>query len=423
MTLLEDTKTICNLSENSQRRVRVKCDYNKSDKCKNEYFLQYRHYLKFSSNSLLKLSCIYCRNNSNSELDQNMFDNIDSMEKAYLLGWIASNGGEITKSGFNIEISHYNQDVLEKINKVLFFDKLSISRKRNMVNLTINSETISQKLKEIFRIKETITENDSYKKSCINFPDIEEKYLYYFIRGVFEGSGYFRYTKTSPVCGITSSSVEFLKEIVKRCELKCNINKNDFFTFELSSNSALDFLNKVYSNVASNELLLFMNQKYNFYKKIAGWMPRPNKRCLYFSYVRTDPEAKPPQKQRASDSGYDLTLIKRIKTHGNVEFYDTCIKLEPVFGYYFDLVGRSSISKSGYMLANNIGIIDRTYQGTVIVPLVKIDNNQPDLELPARLVQIIPRQIQHLEPIEITEEQLMSSERQTGGFGSTGKFN
>jgi dUTP pyrophosphatase len=73
------------------------------------------------------------------------------------------------------------------------------------------------------------------------------------------------------------------------------------------------------------------------------------------------------------------------------------------------------------MLANNIGIIDRTYQGTVIVPLIKIDNNQPDLELPCRLVQIIPRQIQHLEPIEITEEELLSSERKSGSFGSTGK--
>lgn len=33
----------------------------------------------------------------------------------------------------------------------------------------------------------------------------------------------------------------------------------------------------------------------------------------------------------------------------------------------------------------------------------------------------IPRQIQHLEPIEITEEELLSWERQSGGFGSTGK--
>jgi dUTP pyrophosphatase len=425
MTLLDIVE---NLSENSHKRVNVKCDFNTSDKCKNEYTLEYRQYLKFSRDNNVELSCIYCRNkrytgrnNPNckyKKIDDNMFDNIDSNEKAYLLGWIASDG-TIRRSGFQISIRDYDKDVLEKINKVLFLDELPISKsKNNMVNLTVNSETIAKKLTEIFKIKELIEENESYKKSyIIKFPNIDEKYLYYFIRGVFEGDGHFRYTKKNPVCGITSSSSEFLEEIIKRCELKCNINNN---MFELCGNIALDFLNKVYKNVLVNDEVLFMNRKYNFYNKIAGWIPHMAKNCLYFNYVRTIAEAIPPQKQRSSDSGYDLTLIKKIKTHGNVEFFDTCIKLEPAFGYYFDLVGRSSISKSGYMLANNIGIIDRTYQGTVIVPLVKIDNNQPDLELPCRLVQIIPRQIQHLEPIEITEEELLSSERKSGGFGSTG---
>lgn len=426
MTLLD---SINNLSKNSHERVNVKCDFNISDECKNVYTLEYRQYLKFSRNNNGKLSCIYCntnkyigRNNPNCKyknIDDNMFDNIDSNEKAYLLGWIASDG-TIRRSGFQISIRDHDKDVLEKINKILFSDELPITKsKNNMVNLTVNSETIAKKLIEIFKIKELIEENKSYKKSyIIKFPNIDEKYLYYFIRGIFEGGGYFRYTKKNPVCGITSSSSEFLEEIIKRCELKCNINNN---MFELCGNVALDFLNKVYKNVLVNDEILFMNRKYNFYNKIAGWMPHMAKNCLYFNYVRTIAEARPPQKQRSSDSGYDLTLIKKIKTHGNVEFFDTCIKLEPAFGYYFDLVGRSSISKSGYMLANNIGIIDRTYQGTVIVPLVKIDNNQPDLELPCRLVQIIPRQIQHLEPIEITEEELLSSERKSGGFGSTGK--
>lgn len=425
MTLLD---IIENLSEKSHKRVNVKCDFNTSDKCKNEYTLEYRHYLKFSHNNTRELRCIYCRNkkymgrnNPNCKyknIDDNMFDNIDSNEKAYLLGWIASDG-TIRKSGFQISIRDYDKDVLGKINKVLFLDELPIKSKNNMMNLTVNSQIIAKKLIEIFKIKELIEENKSYKKSyIIKFPNIDEKYLYYFIRGVFEGDGHFRYTKKSPVCGIASSSSEFLEEIIKRCELKCNINNN---MFELCGNVALDFLNKVYKNVLVNDEVLFMNRKYNFYNKIAGWIPHMTKNCLYFNYVRTTPESRPPQKQRSSDSGYDLTLIKKIKTHGNVEFFDTCIKLEPVFGYYFDLVGRSSISKSGYMLANNIGIIDRTYQGTVIVPLIKIDNNQPDLELPCRLVQIIPRQIHHLEPIEITEEELLLSERKTGGFGSTGK--
>ena len=350
-------------------------------------------------------------NNIDNKYD-NIFDKIDSNEKAYLLGWIALNG-RIYKSKVIISVKYYDKDILEKINK--YIELPLRSEKGKMVNLTIKSESIVKKLIEIFKITDL-----SKKSYTIKFPDIDDKYLYYFIRGIFEGNGHFRYTKNNPICIINSNSNDFLQEIINKCELKCKINKNNYnYLIQLYGNSALDFLNKIYKNVLINKELLYMNRKYNFYKRLCGWVPNVYKNPLYFNYIRTVPEAKSPQKQRSSDSGYDLTLIKKIKTFGNVEFYDTCIKLEPAFGYYFDLVGRSSITKSGYMLANNIGIIDRTYQGTIIVPLIKIDNNQPDLELPSRLVQIIPRQIQHLEPIEITEDKLLLSDRNIGGFGST----
>jgi deoxyuridine 5'-triphosphate nucleotidohydrolase len=340
-----------------------------------------------------------------------MFDNVDSNDKAYLLGWIASNS-VINENGVILKTKKNKKDILYKINNVLFSNKLSISYNKNTVSLVcVYSKPIIQTLLTIFKL-------DSYDKSSLQFPNIDNQYLYYFIRGVYEGSGYFKYVNNNPVCGIYSESTAFLDQIITKCDLKCNIINN---SIELYDNSALDFLNKIYKNVLTNNEILFTNQMYHFYKKLTNWTPTISRNNLYFNYVRTVPDAKPPQKQRASDSGYDLTLIKKIKTHGNVEFYDTCIKLQPAFGYYFDLVGRSSISKSGYMLANNVGIIDRTYRGTVIVPLIKVDNTQPDLELPSRLVQIIPRQIQHLEPIEISEEELAQSERNTGGFGSTGK--
>ena len=74
------------LSENSHKRVNVKCDFNTSDKCKNEYTLEYRQYLKFSSNNDGQLSCIYChnnrymgRNNPNCK-----YKNIDDNDKDFL---------------------------------------------------------------------------------------------------------------------------------------------------------------------------------------------------------------------------------------------------------------------------------------------------------------------------------------------------
>lgn len=135
-----------------------------------------------------------------------------------------------------------------------------------------------------------------------------------------------------------------------------------------------------------------------------------------FKYCLNLPDAVPPTKVRPSDSGYDLTLIKLIKIVGDVEFYDTGVSVSPPLGYYFDVVPRSSISKTNYMLANNVGIIDAGYSGNIIIPLRNFGNEK--LDLPCRIVQLIPRRIEHFEPILV--DNLINTIRGTCGFGSTG---
>ena len=75
------------------------------------------------------------------------------------------------------------------------------------------------------------------------------------------------------------------------------------------------------------------------------------------------------------------------------------------------------------MLANNIGIIDANYNGSIIVALVRINNEKKDdtddeeLKLPVKLVQIIPRK-----HISVQMKQVYSLERTSrdddGGLGS-----
>lgn len=140
-----------------------------------------------------------------------------------------------------------------------------------------------------------------------------------------------------------------------------------------------------------------------------------------FTYKKTLDEGIPPKKANPTDSGFDLCLVKKIKEENGVHWYDTGIAVHPPHGYYFELVGRSSISKSGYMLANNIGIIDADYRGSLMVALVKVNPDAKALELPCRLVQIIPRQLHLMEAKEVAE--LCSTDRGTGGFGSSGDTN
>jgi deoxyuridine 5'-triphosphate nucleotidohydrolase len=151
------------------------------------------------------------------------------------------------------------------------------------------------------------------------------------------------------------------------------------------------------------------------YHYLSSWK---GSRSLTLRFKKTVEHAVEPFKSRASDSGWDLTLVQKVKEVNGVEFFDTGIVLEPPLGYYFDLVPRSSLSKTGYMLANSVGVIDRGYRSSVLVPLVKVHKDAPDLQLPFRAVQIIPRHIVHMETQEV-QHFSESTCRNTGGFGST----
>ena len=126
----------------------------------------------------------------------------------------------------------------------------------------------------------------------------------------------------------------------------------------------------------------------------------------------------PPFKKYHNDVGYDLYLVELIEKKGNLYFYDTKIRVEPPEGYYVEVIPRSSLSKTGYVMANSIGIIDPQYRGTIKVALRKVEENAPDLELPFRGVQMILRKL-NLFDIEVVDN-LSETERQEVGFGSTG---
>ena len=134
--------------------------------------------------------------------------------------------------------------------------------------------------------------------------------------------------------------------------------------------------------------------------------------------LKTRKDAILPSKTRISDTGYDLTILEKIKEIGDVSFYTTGIKIQPPFGWAVEIRARSSIAKTGYMLANGVGTIDRTYLGEVIIALRKVDKTMADIKLPCRFAQMIPVPVQHLEIIEVNE--LSATDRGDGGFGSTG---
>lgn len=127
-----------------------------------------------------------------------------------------------------------------------------------------------------------------------------------------------------------------------------------------------------------------------------------------------------PTRAGSQEVGFDLTIIEKIKDiSSNTAMYDSYVSVQPPDGVYFEIVPRSSISKTGYILTNSVGIIDPSYRGTLKVVLTKIDNNAPDLELPNKRFQLIPRTFfSNVFTVEISDT-LSDTERGSGCFGST----
>jgi deoxyuridine 5'-triphosphate nucleotidohydrolase len=139
--------------------------------------------------------------------------------------------------------------------------------------------------------------------------------------------------------------------------------------------------------------------------------------------LKVDDNAVMPTKTRYSDAGYDLTIIREHKRlTPDTTLYDTGIQLEIPNGYYVEIVPRSSISRSGYILANSVGIIDQGYRGNLYIALTKINESSPDLlsdlTLPWRCCQMIVRKQVYSRLVAVKEVE--KSSRGTGAFGSTG---
>ena len=134
-----------------------------------------------------------------------------------------------------------------------------------------------------------------------------------------------------------------------------------------------------------------------------------------------DPEAKLPSKGTPYSIGYDLTAIKvHSKIGSRTTLYDTGLIVCPPEGYYTEILPRSSLSKTGYMLSNSVGTIDWDYRGRLLIALTKIDDTLPDLQVPFTRCQLIMRKAEYYFPKEVSrKEDLGSTERGEGGFGST----
>lgn len=336
--------------------------------------------------------------------------------------------GRILSSGFvnNKEFSlHLNNSEVTHLTQVFLKSNVQFSKKRHNHKKHITIFNIKD---PVFHKKNFLDHFAMYEQwtfvpkvyatnilNLIDFDEYTQAEFSHFIRGVFDGCG--RYLFGKNISGVFYHNMSFLQTFNSILSKKLSMQGDLVFKGENNDSHLyfynINFLDLLYHVYSFDNHKYYNPQYFYYYNLVCNWRSKN----LVFKYKKTDKNAMAPSKVRASDSGYDLTILSKVKEVNGVEFFDTGIIVEPPFGYYFDLVPRSSLCKTGYMLANSVGIIDRGYRSNLLVPLVKICKDAPDISLPFRAVQIIPRRICHLRSSEV--DFFDETHRGEGGFGST----
>ena len=226
---------------------------------------------------------LFGKSQNRYHMDENYFKNIDTGDKAYLLGLLASDGCLYKRDGhqglIQISLQKKDQELLQNILEVLK-SNYPININQNMATISLTSDKMFNDLSAIgLHPKKTWTIN--MKEVFSNIPDIFHKD---FFRGYFDGDGTITSsdnfitvsrTKIGYVCPLTTAEV--FQKILLQNNIESSFYLNskekyskDFGSIEFTNTTfKYCFLKWIYAN--SN---LKLKRKYelskNFVNKVEG---------------------------------------------------------------------------------------------------------------------------------------------------------
>lgn len=188
-------------------------------------------------------------------MNEDYFENIDSQDKAYFLGFIASDGcihnNKEKQDILRIQIRKEDIKILELLKKQLNTNK-PINKIKDYVTLEISSEKVVNDIKN---------KNISYKKTYGNtIANIDLKYMPAFIRGYFDGDGSISFNESISIsiAGYKSNMIKLIDYLESKNILssfvqdkrKYNHENNDEFGALVitNKNMAYSFIKLIYEN-------------------------------------------------------------------------------------------------------------------------------------------------------------------------------
>jgi len=123
-----------------------------------------------------------------------------------------------------------------------------------------------------------------------------------------------------------------------------------------------------------------------------------------------------PKYAKDGDAGMDLTAVD-VTADAGVITYKTGLAVEIPRWHVGLLFPRSSVYKTGQSLTNCVGVIDSGYRGEIMLKFT-LSPYQREYQIGDRVGQLIIMPYPKIEFEEV--EQLSSTDRGEGGYGSTG---
>lgn len=196
--------------------------------------------------------------------NENYFDIIDTANKAYLLGFLYADGCVNKNNAISFTIHQDDREILEMYVKELqATNAITSVKNKPHVRISFCSKHMCDTLKMI-----GCGQN---KTNELEFPDINEKYKYDFIRGFMDGDGCICIYNRGKHKYINLSFTGTLKMMQELKRIFNVDNEIKFYRNAYSLNigkteDVLRILKDIYSNAE-----LYMTRKHNKYKEYIRW--------------------------------------------------------------------------------------------------------------------------------------------------------
>lgn len=214
-----------------------------------------------------------CERPSKYSLNEHYFDNIDTQDKAYILGFLYADGCNCNNN-ISICLQERDKEILDKINLALGSDRplrfIDYSNRdgncQNQYKLSITNKYMANQLVSLGMVRN--------KSLILEFPKWLNKNLYpHFIRGYFDGDGYVSKNYYNAKLSIVSTKI-FCERIQEILYSEVGVNSSIYLchkneltttrTLQISGrNQISEFLDYIY-----NDANLYLQRKYDIYQSL-----------------------------------------------------------------------------------------------------------------------------------------------------------